>query len=419
MNPDISIIIPVYNVEKYLRRCLDSCVNQTYKNIEIIVVNDFSPDKSDEIMREYESKYPDLIRCIYLKKNIKQGGARNLGIKLSKGKYLLFVDSDDWIEKSMCEILMRSVLMNNPDMVIFDYCDIRNDVSNIRKSTKLKSSQQNIDFNDLTTKTAVCIRLIRKDIIINNNLFFPENMSYEDVAIVPIWTAYSKVINYECFALYNYWRHSSSTTTKWSNEIVSNHIDAFELLLDKISNMHLSTDNYFKNLLFELLKYTLLDAVLIGNTFNISLENLKQRVYLAFSNVVDTIDEVDNLTIYEKRFITCFFKTNDYCLKLWGRELLDLEKYCLWGYSWKCEQLLSYLKSHGTTPISIVDNNASIIPIETIHGISIVEPNKISNDIKWIIITVNEEKNYNEICEQIRKMNLNVEIRHYLEILTV
>lgn len=95
---EVSIIVPVYNVEKYLNRCVESLLNQTYKNIEIILVNDASPDNSIAIMKEYEKKYPDIIKCIYLTKNVRQGGARNRGLKIAKGKFICFVDSDDWVD---------------------------------------------------------------------------------------------------------------------------------------------------------------------------------------------------------------------------------------------------------------------------------------------------------------------------------
>ena len=118
IKPAISIIIPVYNVEKYLRKCLDSCINQTFKDIEIIVVNDCSPDNSAEIMKEYEQKYPDIVRCIYLDKNIKLGGARNKGVEIARGEYIIFVDSDDYMKPQMCEILYNTLNGEQADIVI-------------------------------------------------------------------------------------------------------------------------------------------------------------------------------------------------------------------------------------------------------------------------------------------------------------
>ena len=95
-NPAVSIVIPVFNVEKYIGKCLDSLISQTLHNIEIICVNDCSTDKSLDILRDYEAK-DNRIVVIDLPRNIKQGGARNAGIKKARAPFLGFVDSDDWV----------------------------------------------------------------------------------------------------------------------------------------------------------------------------------------------------------------------------------------------------------------------------------------------------------------------------------
>ena len=101
----ISVIIPIYNVEKYLTKCIESVINQTYKNLEIILVNDGSTDNSKEIIDKYSS-IDSRIKVI----NKKNGGlsdARNVGIELAKGEYITFLDSDDWIELNMYEKLYK------------------------------------------------------------------------------------------------------------------------------------------------------------------------------------------------------------------------------------------------------------------------------------------------------------------------
>ena len=110
-NDKVSIIVPVYNAEKYLIRCVDSIINQTYKNLEIILINDGSIDNSLEIMKKY--KVIDNRIIIIDKKNEGVSIARNVGIKSSSGKYICFVDSDDYIENNMIQIL------DNGDI---DYC---------------------------------------------------------------------------------------------------------------------------------------------------------------------------------------------------------------------------------------------------------------------------------------------------------
>ena len=93
----VSVIVPVYNVDKYLRKCLDSLVNQTLKEIEIIVINDGSTDESEKILQEYKKKDKRII--VIKQKNKGLSATRNVGIKNAKGKYVTFIDSDDWIEK--------------------------------------------------------------------------------------------------------------------------------------------------------------------------------------------------------------------------------------------------------------------------------------------------------------------------------
>ena len=106
----LSVIIPVYGVEKYLQACIDSVVNQTMKDIEFIFVNDASLDGSLEILRENERKYPDLICVIDSKENLMQGGARNLGIRAARGEYVGFIDSDDFIHPEMYEKLYNKAV---------------------------------------------------------------------------------------------------------------------------------------------------------------------------------------------------------------------------------------------------------------------------------------------------------------------
>ena len=114
-NPKVSVIIPVYNVEKYLKHCLDSVCNQTFKDIEIIIINDCSPDNSLQIIKEYQQK-DDRIVLVDLKQNGGLANARNTGIKNSKCKYITFVDSDDWVSKDYIEVLYNGIEKFNCDL---------------------------------------------------------------------------------------------------------------------------------------------------------------------------------------------------------------------------------------------------------------------------------------------------------------
>ena len=138
MNPKISVIVPVYKTEKYLNRCIDSIINQTYKNLEIILVDDGSPDNSPSICDNY-SKKDQRIRVIH-KKNGGSNSARNAGFEIATGEYITFVDSDDWIDLNMYEEMLKQV---------------SNDVDIIRTELKKTDGQneigkQALPFNQLT-----------------------------------------------------------------------------------------------------------------------------------------------------------------------------------------------------------------------------------------------------------------------------
>ena len=115
----ISIIVPIYNVENYLRQCLDSILNQTYQNFECLLINDGSPDNSVEICREYVAK--DSRFCYFEKENGGLSSARNVGIENSRGTYITFVDSDDWLDSNYLEVLHSKIVEYDTDFVIGAY----------------------------------------------------------------------------------------------------------------------------------------------------------------------------------------------------------------------------------------------------------------------------------------------------------
>lgn len=115
--PQVSVIVPVYNVEKYLEKCLDSLVNQTLKDIEIILVNDNSKDSSLDILNKY-SNQDSRIKLINFEKNYGPSKARNEGLKIAKGEYISFVDSDDWVDEDYFEKLLNAIISNNCDIAV-------------------------------------------------------------------------------------------------------------------------------------------------------------------------------------------------------------------------------------------------------------------------------------------------------------
>ena len=207
----VSIIIPVYNVEKYLVRCLESCVRQTLQDIEIIAVDDCSTDNSRNILRDYEEKFNNF-SVVYLEKNIRQGGARNVGIRMARGEYLLFLDSDDWIEPNTCELLYEAA--DGADMVGANHY-ISTDTTDKKTELQYKNSDVGrMNHDKLLKYTRTCgffwSRIYSKEFLMKNNIFFPEGIYYEDAYFNFFTALYSeKIVKIEeCF--YHYYQREGS-----------------------------------------------------------------------------------------------------------------------------------------------------------------------------------------------------------------
>ena len=143
---EISVIIPVYNVEKYLRSCLDSLLNQTFKDLEFICIDDGSTDNSAHILYEYAQKDPRF--TIMQQKNQGQGVARNNGIQVAKGKYIAFVDPDDWVESNMFEILVKKIRESNAEIIQFNYKEHNEYTKNSKNYNIIKSLSSVMTYDE-------------------------------------------------------------------------------------------------------------------------------------------------------------------------------------------------------------------------------------------------------------------------------
>lgn len=193
----LSIIVPVYNVESFLPRCLESLINQTLKeNFEIILINDGSTDCSYSIMKEYAKTNANI--RIFDKKNGGQGSARNVGIRKSVGKYLAFVDSDDYVDASMFEAMLKLALKEKADLVTCDYSYLS--LSGTTKDVHLFKAKctQELFFNPWA---APWNKIYKASLIKTNNIYFPENLIYEDTAFYLNMIPYMKKIAHveKCF----------------------------------------------------------------------------------------------------------------------------------------------------------------------------------------------------------------------------
>lgn len=244
--PIVSIIIPVYNVEKYLARCLDSCINQTFSEIELLCVNDGSTDKSLDILKHYQ-KYDSRIKIIN-KENGGLSSARNAGIKQAQGKYILFVDSDDYISSIAVESLFENAERNQSDVVIFDYMSGSSDptVQKTIYKSQFLSKFENQAFNKNTmgfagykfTPPTAWSKFYRTDLI-KDRINFCEGVIFEDN---PFWAEVylsAERITYEPKALYYYLTGRSGCIMQNRGETVFDVFKVYESIENSFKNHNL------------------------------------------------------------------------------------------------------------------------------------------------------------------------------------
>lgn len=231
----ISVIVPVYNVEQYLRKCIESILSQTYSNIEIILVNDGSTDKSLQICKEYAIKDKRIV--IYDKRNnTGLSDARNKGIDIATGDYLVFVDSDDWINKNMIEVLYYEAFNNNACITqcnfirIFDdkKTYVHNDTNNV-SILQSKEALEKIYTLDSTRYTVVWNKIYKKNMF--KDIRFPLGKLHEDEFITyKLFDKANKIVNIDT-AMYYYRQRKGSITNSSFNK---KRLDVLEALNQRI-----------------------------------------------------------------------------------------------------------------------------------------------------------------------------------------
>lgn len=185
--PKVSIIVPVYNVEKYLAQCLDSLINQTYQNIEVLVVNDGSTDDSEQLIQRYAQQHPGKIKS-FLKENGGLSDARNFGIDRATGDYIGFVDSDDYVNSPMFAEMVGLAEKHQAKMVICNIQKVDQHGKITRKLTQIPNMPEKIDlgknfsvFSDLSY--FACNKLFKKELFKEKR--FKKEAHFEDIQLIP------------------------------------------------------------------------------------------------------------------------------------------------------------------------------------------------------------------------------------------
>ena len=287
----ISVIVPVYNVENYLEKCLNSLVNQTLEEIEILVINDGSTDYSQKIIDEFQKKFPQKIK-VFSKENGGLSDARNFGIERASGNFLAFVDSDDYISENMFLEMYDLAIKNEAELVICNLQKVDENGNVTQKLTQIPNFSEKIDmeknfsvFSDLSY--FACNKIFKKELFDGKR--FQKGMHFEDIELIPQILLQCKILAKTDAFHYQYLERS--------NSISKSHTERGLDILKSVENV----EKAFENSMYSFKKNELKGFQILEGIYTF-------LAYLAF--VKD--DEVyDKMNLQLKKFI----KERDISLK--------------------------------------------------------------------------------------------------------
>lgn len=312
MGDKISVIVPIYNVEPYLRRCIDSIINQTYKNLEIILVDDESPDNCGQICDDYAKK-DTRIKVIH-KKNGGLSDARNVGLEVCTGDFISFVDSDDWIELNTYEIMMKSMNEYNADMVVSninyvykDKVESKYSEGKIRCFNKEEAMKELI--KDGLVQAVVWNKLYKSNLI--DNLRFKVRKLNEDEFFTYKICAKAERIVYIPEALYQYRQREDSIMGAYSLKRLDS-VDAIYERLQFIKNKFPSLYKYEKLTLCNTCIY---NYQMILKNHNIDSDNTGRNKLKAYrKNIEFTLKDLAYYTLKDRiKIILSSISLDFYC----------------------------------------------------------------------------------------------------------
>lgn len=303
----ISVIVPVYKSEKYLKKCVDSIRNQTYKNLEIILVDDGSPDNSGKMCDEYAREDSRIV--VIHKENGGLSDARNHGIAKATGKYIGFVDSDDYIKEDMYEILYNEIIANDAEISVVSNAMVRENGEKINGTdTKEKYVYEGLDalkqlLLHITVKNYAWDKLYKTDLIKNQQ--FIVGMSYEDVLFAyEAMTKVKKIAYYDSIEYY-YVKHQGAISATCSEKNVKDYLAAIITRFKKVEEKfpELKVYNYYAiaNTAIHAYYKVMLSELPI-DVYKEELDFLKEKISYVQTNLEKEV--TDLFSVYQK---ACFY----------------------------------------------------------------------------------------------------------------
>lgn len=235
----LSIIVPVYNMasDGKLEYCLDSLVAQTVKDYEIIAVDDCSTDGSYAILQEYERRFPDRFHAVHSEVNRHQGGAKNIGLRMAKGDWIGFIDSDDWITPDMYEKLIERAQETGADLVGCDYCLTGEHSMKVGQVVPNNKREQSGMLDTAKRRSLILdggslvVKIFRRSMILEKELWFPEDIFYEDNALGNSYLVLADHFEYIEEPMYYYYQHDASTVHTISAKRCEDRMEAGRLMI--------------------------------------------------------------------------------------------------------------------------------------------------------------------------------------------
>lgn len=222
MSPKVSVVVPIYNVEKYIERCVRSLMEQTLQDIEYIFVNDCTPDQSVEVLQRVLLEYPHRtqVKIVSHEENRGSAAVRNTGLDTSIGEYIIYCDSDDWVDKPMYETMYNRAKEVNADIVVVDYCYEFHSYSIVQKqpfpSEGLEAVRQMLAGS---LHCGTCNKMVRRELFLKNGIHFPNGINmWEDVLTTIPLCYYASNIIYIPKAFYHYAQFNSNSYTQCVSE---------------------------------------------------------------------------------------------------------------------------------------------------------------------------------------------------------
>lgn len=238
--PQFSIVIPCFNSYRFMNKCLENFEKQTYKNFELIIVDDCSKDNSFENLKKYKENSKMNIKLLRNQENLGPGRTRNNGLENAGGKYILFVDSDDYLEINCLEILNETIERNKCDCIIFDYYFVTKNRRIYQRSiSKVKEGLISTSDALIYSTGSVCGKLYLLENIKKNNIKFPSFKKNEDMPFNKIALSQCNKIYYYNKPLYNYIKNEASIMNNIVELDYKDAQDAFNLVEDNLKTKYM------------------------------------------------------------------------------------------------------------------------------------------------------------------------------------